>query len=168
MKKILIIIAIIMIIVLSNQKEYYVIPKNSLRFRVIANSNTINDQKEKIKVKNIITEELEKDLKDSKTIESSRKIIKDNLSNYNKLISKIIEKDFKIDFGYNYFPEKVYRDVKYEEGYYESLVITLGEGSGDNFWCVLFPPICNLDFDENKKDIEYKFLVKDIIEKYIK
>ena len=72
-----------------------------------------------------------------------------------------------INFGDNYFPEKEYKDVIYEEGKYESLVVTLGNGEGDNWWCVLFPPICTLEVEENK-DIEYKFFVKEIFEKYLK
>ena len=60
---------------------------------------------------------------------------------------------FTINFGDNYFPEKEYKDVIYEEGNYESLVVTLGNGEGDNWWCVLFPPICTLEVEENK-DIE--------------
>ena len=74
---------------------------------------------------------------------------------------------FTINFGDNYFPKKEYKDVIYEEGNYESLVVTLGNGEGDNWWCVLFPPICTLEVEENK-DIEYKFFVKEIFEKYLK
>ena len=51
---------------------------------------------------------------------------------------------------------------------YESLVITLGKGEGDNWWGVLFPPLCLLEENENTKDVEYHFLVKDIIDKYLK
>ena len=51
---------------------------------------------------------------------------------------------------------------------YESLVITLGKGEGDNWWCVLFPPLCLLEENENTQDVEYHFLVKDIIDKYLK
>ena len=63
--------------------------------------------------------------------------------------------EYTVDFGYNYFPEKKYRGLKYKEGYYESLVITIGEGKGDNWWCVLFPNLCLVDL-ENKTNVEYK------------
>ena len=73
------------------------------------------------------------------------------------------DKNFKINYGKNYFPRKEYKNVIYEEGEYESVVITIGDGNGKNFWCVLFPPLCMLDEDSN---IEYSSLVKEIIDKY--
>ena len=71
------------------------------------------------------------------------------------------DKDFHINYGKNYFPEKKYNNVLYKAGEYESLVITLGEGEGENFWCVLFPPLCLID-EESR---EYPSLVKNIINK---
>ena len=53
-----------------------------------------------------------------------------------------------------------------EEGEYESLVITLGNGLGENFWCVLFPPLCLLDTEEEVEDVEYTSFVKELIDKY--
>ena len=49
---------------------------------------------------------------------------------------------------------------------YESLVITLGEGAGNNFWCVLFPPLCLLDTEEEPENVEYTSFVKEVIDKY--
>jgi len=49
---------------------------------------------------------------------------------------------------------------------YESLLVTLGSGKGDNWWCVLFPPLCLLEAEESDK-IEYKFFVQELIEKYL-
>ena len=65
----------------------------------------------------------------------------------------------------HFFPKKEYKGVVYKEGEYESLLITLGKGQGDNFWCVLFPPLCVMEEDETK-DVEYKWFIKDILEKY--
>ena len=74
---------------------------------------------------------------------------------------------YKVNFGYNYFPQKKYKGVVYEEGMYESLVITIGEGKGDNWWCVLFPPLCMMESnDENIEEVEYKSFIKEIIDKY--
>lgn len=68
-------------------------------------------------------------------------------------------------FGFNYFPSKKYKGITYKDGYYESLVVTLGEGKGDNWWCVLFPPLCLLEAEEST-DVEYKSYVKELIDKY--
>ena len=74
---------------------------------------------------------------------------------------------FQVHYGLNYFPEKKYKGVTYKEGYYESLVVTLGEGKGENWWCVLFPPLCLLEAEEtNTNAVEYKFFVQDLITKY--
>ena len=70
------------------------------------------------------------------------------------------------NLGLNYFPEKEFKGITYDEGYYESLVITIGEGKGDNWWCVLFPPLCMLEAEEST-DVEYKSFVKEIVDKYI-
>ena len=68
----------------------------------------------------------------------------------------------------NYFPTKEYKGVIYEEGEYESIVVEIGDAQGDNFWCVLFPPLCLLEGEvENKDNIEYTSFIKEIIEKYL-
>ena len=78
-----------------------------------------------------------------------------------------ITNNYSINYGNNYFPKKVYQEVEYPEGNYESLVITLGDGLGDNWWCVLFPPLCLLEAqEENIKDINYTFYIKELIDKY--
>ena len=164
-----------MIIVVSNnyKEDYYIIPKESIRIRIIPNSNNPKDQNLKKQVKLNLEEELYNDLKDSKSIESSRIIITKNLSNYDKNIKNVLNQEqsdlkYKIDYGYHYFPEKTYKGVKYKEGNYESLLITLGNGQGDNWWCVLFPPICKIEEETNSKTnkIEYKLFIKELIEKY--
>ena len=94
-------------------------------------------------------------------MDSYERLIKETLVNLN------YDTEFTINFGNNYFPDKEYKEVLYEKGYYESLVVTLGKGEGDNWWCVLFPPICTLEVEENK-DIEYKIFVKELFEKYLK
>ena len=114
----------------------------------------------------------EKSEKNGKKFELLPAIIEKNMDKYKNKVKETLEDlnyntTFTINFGDNYFPKKEYKDVIYEEGNYESLVVTLGNGEGDNWWCVLFPPICTLEVEENK-DIEYKFFVKEIFEKYLK
>ena len=105
-------------------------------------------------------------------MEESRLVVLDNLDKYNSLIGNYLKKSnynqkFSINYGDNYFPEKEYKGVKYESGYYESLVIKLGEAKGENWWCVMFPPICSLEVEEND-DIQYKVFVKELFDKYMK
>ena len=98
-----------------------------------------------------------------KNINDTRKSIKDNLKIIDETLRQEV-KDYSINYGYNYFPEKVYKGIYYEEGEYESLVITLGEGIGNNFWCVLFPPLCLID--EEQDEVEYTTFIKELIDKY--
>lgn len=175
-KYIILILSIIFIFYVYNnvEAEETIIPDEAIRFRVIANSNTIYDQNIKIQVRNVIQNKIFELLKGVDDIDETRNIMKSNVDLLNQLTEETLNKlnydmDFKINYGYNYFPEKKYKGIKYKEGEYESLVITLGEGKGDNWWCVLFPPLCLIEADESDiEDSEYTFFIKEIINKYLK
>lgn len=148
------------------------IPNEALRIRILANSNSEYDQEIKNELKDNIQDYVYDLLKDTETIEEARKIINSKLDNISSRTNDFLQfKNYKlpysINFGYNYFPEKVYRGITYKEGYYESLLITLGKGEGDNWWCVLFPPLCLLEAEEST-EVEYTTLVGEIIKKYQK
>lgn len=135
--------------------------EDTIRFRIIANSNSIEDQQLKREVLNNISKEL---LNSNPTnINEERKYIKEKLPLFEQKVKETTN-NYSINYGYNYFPEKTYKGKTYEAGEYESLVITLGEGTGNNFWCILFPPLCMIDEEEEK--IEYKSLIKEVINKY--
>ena len=147
-----------------------IIPDDAIRIRVIANSNSEYDQSIKIKVKDQIEYDIYNLLKDTKKINEARNIIKNNLGNIEENIDKTLQNleyklPFNIDFGLNYFPSKNFKGITYNEGYYESVVVTLGQGLGENWWCVLFPPLCTLEAEEST-DVEYTTMVKTIIDKY--
>lgn len=165
---VLIIIAVIISLLVKNKNDNIVIPKESIRIRIISNSDDQVDILEKIKVKKNVEKELYSILKSAKNVNDARDIINNNLERLNLVIEDTTDQKYNVKFGNNYFPKKIYKDVIYDEGSYESIVITLGSGMGDNWWCVLFPPLCLLDENENTKDVEYKFFVKELIDKYIK
>ena len=177
MKKI-IIIGLILVGILIYGKvrpSEVMIPNAAIRFRVIANSDSVEDQNTKILVRNNLEKQITSDLASSNSIDESRKILGSNIKKYENLVSNTLKENnisetFKINYGYNLFPEKNYKGVKYKEGKYESLVVTLGSGKGNNWWCVLFPPLCLLEAEEdyNKEEVEYKSYVKELIEKYLK
>ena len=174
MKKIIfmfILIIITYVVIGTAVAENNLIPDDAIRIRVIANSNSEYDQKIKVKVKEQIEYDMYNILKDTNNIEDARVIIKNNLplvenDIYNTLQNENYKLPFNVNFGLNYFPEKEYKGIKYKEGYYESVVVTLGEGLGDNWWCVLFPPLCALEAEESS-DVEYTTLTKEIINKYL-
>lgn len=171
-KTIIIVLSIFIIYQITNNKENIIIPKRAIRLRIIADSNSVYDQYIKNEVKKIMEEEIKDNLNDITEIETSRNIIKSNINKYREKIEKLFikknyNKEININFGLNYFPKKVYKGVTYEQGDYESLVITIGSGQGDNWWCVLFPPLCLLEAEENT-EVEYKFKVLELLDKIFK
>ena len=149
-----------------NKEEKVIIPKDAIRFRIIANSNTNIDQTMKKQIlKNLGTEIVQTN--SLSTISETRNFIKNELPKFTEIVDKTIKENnynntFDITYGKNYFPRKEYKNIIYEEGEYESLVITLGDGKGRNFWCILFPPLCNID----EENIQYTSLIKETLDKY--
>jgi stage II sporulation protein R len=176
MKKIIILMIsafVLFTMSLKVKEKESIIPDSAIRFRVIANSNTAYDQNIKIQIRNLIQNKILELTKDTKSIKEVRKILLEHKEELyeltkDKLKNLGYDKKFKLSYGNNYFPEKKYKGLTYKSGNYESLVITLGDGNGDNFWCVLFPPLCTLEVDETTSDVEYKFFIKEIIDKYFR
>ena len=166
MKKIIPILFVLFLIYGYVNKEEILIPTDAIRFRVIANSNDEIDQEVKMKVKEAIEQEVNKLMLEAKNSEEAKKLINENMEHIQQIVNQYTT-DNKISFGVNYFPEKEYHGVTYPSGEYESLVITLGNGVGNNWWCVMFPPLCLLEAkNEKTDDINYKFYVQEKIEKY--
>ena len=152
-------------------EENIVIPEDSIRIRILANSNSKYDQNIKSKVKVDIQNYMADLLSEVTTNKEAEKTIIKNLENIDRQVENSLQSldyklPYKINFGLNYFPEKDYKGVKYNSGYYESLLITLGEGKGDNWWCVLFPPLCLIEAEEST-EVEYSSFVKEILDKYV-
>lgn len=172
MKKLfLVIIGIVLFYMAIGHVSSLVIPEDALRIRVIANSDSEYDQKIKSELKEIIQLKMYDLLKDTKGINQARTIINDNLKNIDNEVKITLQRlnyelGYDINYGLNYFPSKEYKGINYEEGYYESLVITLGEGKGSNWWCVLFPPLCLLEGTESN-EVEYTSFVKEMLDKYL-
>lgn len=168
MKKIICILFMFSIIMIRNNynEESVLIPKESIRFRIIANSNNVEDQKLKLGIKNELQREVI-----SKLSTNSYVTTKESIEASINTIDKVLKKhniSYNISYGENYFPEKSFKGVIYPKGEYQSLVVTLGEGLGDNWWCVLFPPLCLLEANEAEySDVEYSLYTKEIINKFI-
>lgn len=118
-----------------------------IRFHIMANSDTAEDQELKLKVRDEIGIMMEPLLGKAKNIEDSRAIVKENLD----VIEQQAEKTVRA-YGYNYgvtaelteasFPEKSYGAYTFASGDYEALEITIGNGEGHNWWCVMYPNMC--------------------------
>lgn len=163
MKKVIVlVISIIIGILVYKKNDEIVIPSDSIRIRVIANSNSIKDLYKKKIIKDNIKNNLYKLLSNANSIESANDLVKDNINNIKDIVSKQTN-DYEINYGLNYFPKKIYKGVVYPEGDYKSLVITIGSGLGDNWWCVLYPPLCLIEDNDTINDVDYRLLIQDIL-----
>ena len=164
MKKIIIVLFFISVIYIVSNKNSVIIPNDAIRFRIIANSNSLKDQTLKNKIKEDIINNVfayityDEQTNANKLISDSIPLIDNLLSNYNI--------NYDINYGKNYFPKKTYKGIVYPSGYYDSLVITLDSGLGDNYWCVLYPPLCLVKEDEKTTNIEYKTIIGELINNY--
>ncbi len=166
MKKIIIFLFIFIVITVGiNESKNILIPDNAIRFRVIANSDLEQDQKLKLEIKNKVEKELYSLLENVKNTNEARNIIKNNLNQVDNII-KPYGINYDISYGNNYFPSKVYKGITYDAGNYESLVITIGSGKGHNWWCVLFPPLCLLDEQEDLSNAKYELYASKLINKF--
>lgn len=144
------------------------------RFHVLANSDSVEDQKLKLKVKEEVITYMERELPHSGNVHTTKAWATKNLTNLENLAQEIILRE-----GYEYvvkaevttcdFPEKTYGDITFPPGEYEALRIEIGEAKGQNWWCVLYPNLCFIDAvhavvpEEGKKELR-KVLEEDTYE----
>ncbi|MFF2481265.1 stage II sporulation protein R [Paenibacillus sp. NPDC058071] len=126
------------------------IPEESIRLRILANSDSPADQAVKRVVRDAIVDVMEDWASGPQTIEQARTTINSHMSEIEKLVEDVLqsrgfEYSYKAELGLVPFPTKLYGNEVYPAGNYEALLITLGEGQGQNWWCVLFPPLCFVD-----------------------
>ncbi|WP_024621498.1 stage II sporulation protein R [Metaclostridioides mangenotii] len=130
-----------------------------IRFHVIANSDSDEDQALKLKVRDEIISYLQPKLEKSKSIEESEKIIKSEYENLTNISNKVIvENDYdynvKVGITYSKFPTKQYSNMVLPAGEYKALKVVIGKGEGKNWWCVMFPPLCFVDEENGVIDKE--------------
>lgn len=118
-----------------------------LRLHVIANSDSDADQELKLLVRDAILEETQKILKNVKSREEAEKIISENSALLESIALETVRKNqfdypVTLELGREKYPTKNYESCAFPSGEYLSLRIKIGEASGQNWWCVLFPPLC--------------------------
>lgn len=126
------------------------ISKEVIRFHVVANSDTTDDQLLKQKVRDEVIGFIEPLIEECESVEDTRYIIKGSLPIIKEISEEVIEdwgKDYQVYVALDKanFPTKSYGDVVLPAGEYEACRIVIGEGKGENWWCVMYPPLCYLD-----------------------
>ncbi|MBQ7307208.1 MAG: stage II sporulation protein R [Clostridia bacterium] len=143
-----------------------------LRIHIRANSNEEKDQQIKYQIKDLVLEYVYRDIKN---LNSKQEVI-DYFIEKNQDITKLIdtflkqnqfEYKSKLTINNEYFPTRIYGDNVVESGYYDAIVVTLGESKGENWWCIAYPSICFDDYENFNKDVVYKSRLLEIIKNII-
>lgn len=136
-------------------QEAMVIPNEAIRLRILADSDSEKDQAIKRLVRDEVNKEITKWVKDLTSLDDARSVIKSKLPEIQAIAEGIVASEgstqsVKTEFDKVQFPTKLYGQFLYPAGEYEAILITLGEGEGANWWCVLYPPLCFLDFSNGE------------------
>ncbi|MBR5315534.1 MAG: stage II sporulation protein R [Firmicutes bacterium] len=139
-----------------------------IRLHIIANSNSAEDQALKLEVRN----QLLKYMEGQESIEEARAYIDYHLDDIEEISEKVMTEQ---GYAYNanaerkvtFIPEKSYEDLTLPAGYYEALTVTLGNGDGENWWCVIFPQLCLVGEDSEGEKLILKSKIKELIQKQL-
>ena len=142
--------------------------ENLIRFHVLANSDSPEDQELKLKVRDKVIGAMSKDLEKSKNVNETRDILKDNLIKIEEVAEEEIKRngesyDVRVSLGEHTFPTKRYGNVVFPAGIYEALRIEIGNAEGQNWWCVMFPPLCFVDIKHGLTDEKTKKELKNAL-----
>lgn|GEM_PF-1603096 len=126
------------------------IPKDALRLRILANSDSATDEALKREVRDAVVVRVAQLLNGAKTEQQAQEIVTNHLQELQSLAQSVVQKHgfryhVKANVGVVPFPTKVYGNRVYPAGNYEALRLIIGKGQGSNWWCVLFPPLCFID-----------------------
>lgn len=141
-----------------------------LRIHIRANSNDEGDQAVKLKVKDAVVEYLIPLLAEAETKQDAERILRSHKEEIASEAARALEKEgyfygAKADVKSEEFPVRQYGSETFPSGVYDALIVELGEGKGDNWWCVAFPPLCFTP-NANSKNIVYKSKIIEIINKW--
>ena len=117
--------------------------ENIVRLHILANSDSVEDQKLKLQVRDAI-------LKHSRANFIKKSDVKTKLDEYKEIAETVIsEKGYdypvEVEYGNFKFPTKEYNNIRLPAGNYDALRVKIGNAEGQNWWCVMFPPLCFVD-----------------------
>lgn len=136
-----------------------------LRLHIIANSNSLEDQQLKLEVRDCILQEKSDLLENCRDKQQAQQIISANAEALECIANEVLTahgKEYRaqVQIGKSNFPDKYYGTICYPAGEYDAVRIVLGEGGGENWWCVMFPPLCLVQTDAQAGEtLEYTSLL---------
>lgn len=141
---------IITYIYIYSDRVFADVPGKIIRLHVVANSDSPEDQALKREVRDAVIKKMSPQFENLKSIEEVKKVIADNLETIESIALEVIDKynmEYAVhaELGDFDFPTKTYGDLTLPAGRYQALNIVIGSGKGQNWWCVMFPPLCFID-----------------------
>lgn len=146
-----------------------------IRLHVLANSDTVFDQQLKYKVRNQVLDKFNNEFESTTSKNNSENVIIKKISEIREEAETTIKDegydyDVNVYYGNFKFPRKAYEDIVLPEGYYDAVRIEIGKAEGNNWWCVMFPPLCFVDFGQDKNaepvfDIETERKLQEVLTK---
>ena len=174
MKKIIFVLSLVLLIIVCAlsipEKE---IKYDYLRLHIRANSNSSVDQSVKYEIKDTVVGYLTPFLCDVESKKQAITIVqKQSLLLKVKCVELLKNKGFNysvnIKLSNEYFPTRTYSNTTLESGYYDAVIVELGNAEGDNWWCVMYPPLCFVNKNENTNQIKYKSIIHEWFNKLFK
>lgn len=178
MKKIITLIIVLVVLIVGTffavniNTQTAVAEQSYLRVHIRANSNDQVDQAVKYKVKTAVVDYLTPKIASGSTFEMAYEILQANLEGIEQVANNVLSENgfyykAKAKLNDEYFPTRSYGEYTLESGYYDALILELGEATGNNWWCVVYPPLCFVGGEgSNVKNIKYKSKIVEIINKF--
>lgn len=144
-----------------------------LRIHIRANSNMVIDQDIKYEIKNQLVNALFPIVANS----TSKSELINNIEQNTLLLTQVannclhkanLNYSAKVSVKSEYFPTRVYNaNLTLESGVYDALIVELGKAEGDNWWCVIYPPLCFMNVNYNgTQNVTFKSRIKELIENF--
>lgn len=177
MKKIIavcfLVVAVCMTIaVCYNQNQNITTDADYLRIHIRANSNSSVDQSVKYQIKDALVEFLTPKIADCQTKQDVVSVIETQQKSLKNIADNILQNqgfDYQANIKINneYFPTRSYQNYTLESGFYDAVIVELGESQGNNWWCVLYPPLCFVNYSANSgQEVVYKSRILEIIKSF--
>ena len=170
MKKYILLLIVSVLFLLLSAYSYVNAVSNNLadsvfRLHVIANSDSKEDQDLKYKVRDKLIEYMNTLTNDMNSKEEVIKIAKAHLEDFKEIAQNVVKEngynyDVNVEIGNFSFPTKTYGDISFPAGFYDALKVEIGKAEGQNWWCVMFPPLCFVDVtsgvvpEESKENLQ--------------
>lgn len=173
MKKIAVVLTLVLFVVIGCACGSSSTNTDYLRIHIRADSNDVEDQQVKYIVKAAVVDYLTPYVAQATTKQAALSVVKQHIDGICQVANKVLgEQGFdylcKAKVTVETFPSRTYNGLTLQSGVYDALVLELGSGNGDNWWCVVYPPLCFVGGQSNgTNSVVYRSLLKEIIDGFL-